>query len=106
MTCRALGGTGRGWLNSDGRTGAWTGTVPDRLTPLDEAAIHLAGGAAQRLLVGRDGPSSDDTSKARQALRGTAVSQSKAQARAEVLVRRHRARIVSTAVRLHKTGRT
>lgn len=90
---------------SDGSHGRFDVTMPDVACTSADAVVHLAGGAGQRLISGRGGPSDLDMDQARKALRGTGMSLSRARAAADQLVRKHRPEIIRGADRLYRKGK-
>ncbi|MGH3599559.1 MAG: hypothetical protein ACRDQH_04660 [Pseudonocardiaceae bacterium] len=101
VAVRRAGGSASATLSADGRTGSYTGSLPDRASRVDEAVIHLAGGVGQRAIVGRDGPSVSDVAQARRALRGTGVSLGQARSQAASVIASNRGAIQREAPRLH-----
>lgn len=104
VALHVLGGVGAAVIDESGRTGRYDGEMPDRATATDRAVVHLAGGAAQRLLYGRDGESHSDTRQARGELHRTGVSLRAARRDAEALIRAHRRAVDRLAVTLYQDG--
>lgn len=105
VLARAAGGRARAWLDEDGRTGGFEADMPATVSPVDVAIVHLAGGAAQQLILGRDGPSDDDLDNARDELRGTTFTLRRARRAARYAVTHHRNAIKRAARILHRDGR-
>lgn len=105
VAAETIGGQAWAWLNSDGRTGGFEADIPGDAEPVDVAAVHLAGGVAQQMLLGRDGPSDEDERNARAELRGTGISMGQARRRARQVVAAQRGQIKRRARRLHDSGR-